>query len=434
MSIRKTSTLQHTESNLPTLTDFEEFSVENMYAKIYHVRHKMLTAQINFNASVETHMDKGTPGLDLTDAIGYHYGQFPPANLDYARLITPITDAASALARYEQMLREMHNSELLLAPLRRQEALVSSRMEGTITTFDELLRYEADQDSDDPEPRQDVRNDTIEVFFYQRAMRQAQQMLQEGAPFSEWMIRSAHKSLLSFGRGADKRPGEYKTDQNYLADTAKKKVLFIPISPERVNDGMQNLMHYVDENPEGMLIKIAISHVEFEALHPFNDGNGRIGRMIITLLLWKYGVISAPHFYISGYLEQKKNEYIDKMRSVSARGEWTEWCIFFLRALEAQAMTNLETAENIRELYNEMRETFRVLLASQWSVNALDFIFSQPVFRNNKFTNNSGIPRHVASRFARILVENGLLKTVYPAAGRRPAMYAFEPLLRLVRA
>ncbi len=380
-------------------------------------------------------MSKIEEDFDFSDAVTYHYDRFPPKNLNYAQLLTPLTKAASALARYEQMLREMHNRDLLLAPLRKQEALVSSRIEGTITTYDELLQYEADQDEEnDGEPRAAARSDTIEVYAYQNSMRRAQKMLEDGAPFSEWLIRSAHRSLLIFGRGAGKNPGEYKTEQNYLADMAKKKVLFVPISPEKLRDGVQSLLDYIENDPEEGLLKIAISHVEFESLHPFNDGNGRIGRMIITLLLWKYNLLSAPNFYISGYLEQKKNEYIDRMRSVSSDDEWTEWCIFFFEALEAQAMKNLSTAENIRKLYGEMREVFRELLASQWSVNALDFIFSQPVFRNNKFTNQSGIPKHVAARFTRILVDNGLLRTVFPAAGRRPAMYSFEPLLRLVRA
>ena len=181
------------------------------------------------------------------------------------------------------------------------------------------------------------------------------------------------------------------------------------------------------------LTKIALAHVEFEALHPFKDGNGRIGRMLITLMLWKQGVISAPHYYVSGYLEKERDEYIDRMREVSRSGAWTEWCIFFFQALETQAYKNLQVSEDIHRLYEEMKNIFREVLASQWHTTALDFIFSQPIFRNNRFTGKSGIPRPTASRFTRALVERGLFVTLEPASGRRPALYAFEPLLKIVR-
>jgi len=181
------------------------------------------------------------------------------------------------------------------------------------------------------------------------------------------------------------------------------------------------------------LTKTALAHIEFEALHPFKDGNGRIGRMLIPLLLWKYGVISAPHFYISEFFENNKDEYIDRMREASKSGQWTEWCIFFVNALETQANENLEVTERIRSLYDEMKEVFREKLASKWSIDALDFVFSNPVFRNSRFTNRSNIPPQVASRMSRILVENELLRTIDPPSGRRPALYAFEPLLEIVR-
>ena len=181
---------------------------------------------------------------------------------------------------------------------------------------------------------------------------------------------------------------------------------------------------------------IARSHAlfeEFESLHPFNDGNGRIGRILITLMLWKLGLISRPYFYISGYLEKRKDDYIARMRSVSANGDWTSWCIFFLEAVRGQAEMNLIKSEEIVNLYEEMKETFRKLLSSQWSITALDFIFTNPVFRSNTFTNRSGIPLQTAHRFRRILQEAELLSTVRPPSGRRPGLYAFEPLLRIVR-
>ncbi|HEY9660442.1 MAG TPA: hypothetical protein V6C65_18470 [Allocoleopsis sp.] len=155
--------------------------------------------------------------------------------------------------------------------------------------------------------------------------------------------------------------------------------------------------------------------------------------MLITLMLWSFGAISEPHFYISGYLEDHKNLYIDAMRNVSENDDWDEWLNFFFEAIEQQAIRNLQIAENIRNLYEEMKTVFSDILSSRWSVNALDFVFTNPVFRNNKFTANSGIPAATAARFTRILLDNGLLTVLEEASGRRPALYSFEPLMRLVR-
>ncbi len=369
--------------------------------------------------------------LNLEGAVHYHYDQFPPKKLDYSKLVDPLVKATAALARYDQMLKNMHNSELLLAPLLNQEAVISSRMEGTVSTMDEILRYEADHNEENGSPN--ARSEVIETILYQRALLAAQQAMQDGQPLSQFLVKAAHQRLLSFGRGAAKSPGRYKTEQNYLADRSKKHILFVPIKPEMLQDGMEALFKYLEESKDTALIKAAISHIEFEALHPFKDGNGRIGRMIITLLLWSSKIISQPHFYISGFFEEHKDEYIDTMREVSEKDDWTTWCVFFLHAIESQAIKNLEVAESIGHLYEQMKTIFGEALASKWSLSALDFVFTNPIFRNNKFTNNSGIPKASAHKFVRTLLDRGLLTTVEEASGRRPAMYSFEPLLELVR-
>ncbi len=370
------------------------------------------------------------PNLD--NAVDYHYDKFPPTSLNYEKFVASLVKATDAVARYDQMLKNMHNSEILLAPLRNQEAVISSRMEGTISTMDEILKYEADH-NDEVVDVPNVRADIIETVLYQRALKSAQKSMEDGYPLSQSLIKTIHQHLLSIGRGASKSPGKFKNEQNYLADKLKKNVLFVPISPEKLQDGLDKLFQYIEEDNHPILVKTAITHIEFEALHPFKDGNGRIGRMLITLMLWSSGTISAPHFYISGYLEENKDTYIDAMRNVSETNEWEEWCMFFLEAIEQQAIRNLEIAENIKALYEEMKIVFLELLSSKWSVNALDFVFTNPVFRNNKFTNSSGIPTASAARFTRIFLEHELIVVVEEASGRKPALYAFEPLLKLVR-
>jgi Fic family protein len=340
--------------------------------------------------------------------------------------------ATNAIARYDQMLKNMHNSEILLAPLRNQEAVISSRMEGTISTMDEILKYTADETADSSNTHH-YREDVLETILYQRALINAQNAMTDGYTLSASMIRTIHQQLLSFGRGTKKSPGKFKTEQNYLADKLKNSILFVPISPEKLQDGLDLLFEYIENHPDPVLVKTAVMHIEFEALHPFEDGNGRIGRMLITLLLWSKGIISQPHFYISGYLEENKNLYIDMMRHVSETGNWNEWCAFFLKAVEQQAIKNLEIAERIQKLYEEMKQIFAENLSSKWSINTLDYIFTNPIFRNNNFTSKSGVPPATAQRFTRILLEKNLITTLEEASGRRSALYSFEPLMQLVR-
>jgi len=372
-------------------------------------------------------------GFDPSGAVQYHYGKFPPKLVELGRLIKPLSRASAALARYDQMLKSMHSSDILLAPLRSQEAVISSRMEGTVSTLDEVLRLEAEQEEEGDAAQHKARGEAVEVYLYGRAMKMAQASVKEGAPISSWLLRSSHRMLLGFGRGADMSPGEFKTEQNYLADRIRRKILFVPISPELLNDGLEKFFNFVGDDDWEILIRTAVAHLEFEALHPFKDGSGRIGRMIIPLMLWQAGAISEPYFYISEYFEQNKDEYSDRMRAVSVSDAWEDWVLFFLSALEAQAMQNLQKAEQIRSLYEEMKERFREVLSSRWTITALDFIFTRPVFRNNVFTSKSGIPSPTAHKFTRTLSEASLLRTIAPAAGRRPALYAFEPLLALVR-
>src|SRR5690606_36296529 len=178
--------------------------------------------------------------LNLESAVYYHYSQFPPEHLNYGLFIDSLLKATDAIARYDQMLKNMHNSEILLAPLRNQEAVISSRMEGTVSTMDEILKYEADFESEGIEAPS-ARSEIIETFLYQRALKGSQQAIESGQPLSQQLIRTAHQTLLSWGRGAAKSPGQFKTEQNYLADRQKKNILFVPISPYRLQDGMDLL-------------------------------------------------------------------------------------------------------------------------------------------------------------------------------------------------
>lgn len=366
----------------------------------------------------------------LDKAVDYHYGCFPPENIHYHAFIQELVRATDALARFDQMLKNLHNTEILLAPLRNQEALISSRIEGTISTMDEILQYEADYEGEDV---QTEKADVIETILYQRALKNAQSALEDGYDFSLSFIKQMHQQLLYLGRGANKAPGDFKKEQNYLADKQRREIQFIPIRPEDLEEGLASLFRFLEDSDLPPLIKTAIMHLEFEALHPFKDGNGRIGRMLITLNLWREKLLSQPHFYISGYFEENKDEYIEQMRNVSNTNDWNQWIKFFLNAVESQAIKNLEIAESIKDLYENTKIEFSDLLSSKWNMEILDFIFTYPVFRNNKFVSTTKIPNATAVLIIRKLMENGYLLLREEAAGRRAAMYSFEPLMRLVR-
>lgn len=367
---------------------------------------------------------------DLTGAVTYHYGGFPPPAMDLPVLLTPLSEALVSLTRYDTMLRGLQNSELLLAPLRARDAVVSSRMEGTISTLEEVLRLEAEAENDELSPS--ARTDTLEVALHARALQQAEKSLRDGYPITEHLIRTAHRMMLSHGRGAEKRPGEYKDNQNYIGDRRRRRIEFVPISPMDLPGAMRLLIDYIRDDRTPPLLRAAVAHAEFEALHPFDDGNGRVGRMLIPLMLWQYGTLSAPHFFVADYFEAHKEEYIERLRKVSSESDWTGWSVFFLSALKSRADDNIDLVGRIEALYEQTRLRLRDLLRSRWSTDALNYIFAKPIFRNNRFTREVGIPKQTANNFTNAMLEAGILRIVVPASGRAPGIYAFPALLDLL--
>jgi len=365
--------------------------------------------------------------LDLSEAINYHYDAFPPSKLDYEQLIPKLTSASAALARYDALLRTLLNSEVLLAPLRRREAVISSRIEGTITTVEELFKYEAEKADDEHDRR--FRSEVIEVFSYARAMSHAQSLLDQGLPLSGRLLRESHGRMLFLGRGADKQPGQFKSEQNYIFDQVSNKIRFVPCNIDDFNHRFKIFEEYINNETIDPLIQTALAHAEFEALHPFKDGNGRVGRMLITLMLWNKKLISEPHFYVSACIEDNKEEYISKLRAISSDNQWNEWCEFFLDIIAQQAYENIEIVQSIRDLYEAMKENFREITGSKWYLNALDFVFENPVFRNSAFTKESGMPAQTAHRISRLLADNNIITLLDHSSGRKSALYAFEPLI-----
>ncbi len=378
-------------------------------------------------------MNDPIKGYDFSNAIEYHYGKFPPAKLSIDSLLKPLLRAADALSRYDQTLLNLPNSELLLAPLKHSEAVITSRLEGTISTVDEVMAYEADTTNESKKANTSHgRGEVWEVLRYSWVLKDAQDAITQGYPINEALIKESHRRLLQFGRGAKKRPGEYKESQNYIGDNLRKVITYKPISPAQLKSSMEKLIDFIENNEMLPLLKVALIHAEFEALHPFDDGNGRIGRLLITLFLWKYKLIHQPYFYVSSYFEENKEQYFYLLRSVSSENKWFEWTEFFLEAIAVQAERNLETAQKIQALYVEMKEPFRNITRSSWHTSVQDYIFERPIFRNKNLI-KAGIPSHVARRITKSLLEEGLLREVSPARGSKGSLFAFEKLLEIVR-
>jgi Fic family protein len=366
--------------------------------------------------------------------VYYHDGKFPPDQLDWQKLIPLIGPANAALARYDGVLGTLPNAQLLLSPLTTHEAVLSSKIEGTQATMGEVLEFEAGDGPSEEEEPQKV-GDIQEILNYRNALHHARQQL-DTLPLSTRLIRDTHRILLTGVRGRDKDPGNFRTLQNWIGNhgCAEKEARFVTISPEKLPDGMSRWEKYIHGSDEmDPIVQLAIVHAEFESLHPFWDGNGRIGRMLIPLFLFERKLLASPSFYLSEQLEADREIYYDKLLAVSKDGDWTGWCVFFLQAFITQAKSNTRKAKAILDLYESKKQWIIERTHSQHAIPALDFVFSRPIFRANDFVHQPAIPEPSARRILNELKkgEDAILREMRPSSGRRPALMAFPELMNV---
>jgi Fic family protein len=325
------------------------------------------------------------------------------------------------------------NANILLSPLATKEAVLSSKIEGTITTVKEVLEFEA-RGSTPEEPGTGPKADDIhEVMNYRRAISRAVERLND-LPISGRLLREAHAILLHNVRGQNKRPGEYRVDQNWIGSLGLpiEAAKFISIPTNQLADGISGWEKFLHSGHPDRLVQLAIIHVEFEALHPFQDGNGRLGRMIIPLFLFERKILSSPTFYISEYLEAHREEYYERLLAVSRDDDWTGWCVFFLKAISEQGLANTRKTQAIIDLYNAKKVWVAEQTRSRYAIHALDFIFKKPIFSASEFTKQAGIPEPTAKRIISTLKENKMLGIVRESAGRRSSLLMFTELLKIV--
>lgn len=358
----------------------------------------------------------------------YHSGGFPPPNLDWLRLLPLIGPANAAVAKYEGVLHGIPNPDVLLAPLTSQEAVLSSRIEGTQATLGEVLEFEAEGEvNDESTPK---KADIQEVLNYRRALFSSVQLLDE-IPLSQRLVSRAHETLMQGVRGRNKSPGEYRRIPNWIGPDgcSIEEARYVPVGADMLPNSMNEWEKYIHSDTPDRLVQLAIIHAEFEAIHPFLDGNGRLGRLLIPIYLYTSGLMSRPNFYLSEYLEGNRQEYYDRLLRVSSAGDWTGWCEFFLKGLIKQADTNQDKAKRILTLYQVRKDWVVEQTRSQYAVRALDWMFVRPVFRSSDFANSVDIPAPTATRILRVVRDAGMLREVRQSSGRRPAVLAFTELL-----
>ena len=360
-------------------------------------------------------------------ATHYHEGKFPPeGRIDWSAVLPLIGPTVAAVARYDGMLAVIPSPHILLSPLTTQEAVLSSKIEGTEASMGEVLEFEAGKEATSPQRRDDIH----EVLNYRHAMARAEEMLKE-LPLCQRVVREAHRVLLSGVRGEGKSPGEYRRIPNWIGQPGCtiEEATFVPISAERLPAAMDSWERYIHAEVPDRLVQLAVLHAEFESLHPFLDGNGRLGRMLVPLFLSERGLISRPMFYISAYFEARRAEYYEGLLAVSRDDEWTGWCRFFLKAVLAQAEENLAKARNILDLYERMKRRVAEVTRSRYAIRTLDWIFEHPIFNSARFSADMDIPARTARRLLAKLSDHGVLHVLHPSNGRRGTILIFPDLL-----
>ena len=349
---------------------------------------------------------------------------------DWLALIPALSQANRSLAEYNGMLRRLPNSDSLLSPLRLQEAVQSSRIEGTWATMSEVLQFEAGE----PPEREALRQDIEEILNYRFALDAAMKELKT-RPFNLNLLLKLHKLLLSSVRGHNKAPGRFRRQQNYIGSRVRgvEQVRFIPPDWMKLEHSLSNWEKYYrsDEEP---LVRLACIHAQFEFLHPFLDGNGRIGRILIPIFLFEKGLLSQPSFYLSEYFEAHRDEYMDRLHELGhARQAWRSWAEFFLNAVAAQAQRNTTTADAILDLYERLKERFIAATNSRYAIPLLDAAFKQPYFQAKQLTWKGDAPsKPTLMAMLKALEQAKLIVKYRSGSGRRSSIWWMPELIEVI--
>lgn len=362
-------------------------------------------------------------------STGYSY--FVPSKVndhwkwDNQQINKLVENAAIKLGELNSFSKLVPNIDLFIQLHVTKEAVVSSRIEGTQTQMDEALLLE-----DEVLPER--RNDWKEVQNYIQAMNEAISELKT-LPISSRLIRKTHHTLMQSVRGENKEPGEFRTSQNWIGGSNLVDAVFVPPHHSYINEFMgdlENFLHNEDIQVPS-LIKIAIAHYQFETIHPFLDGNGRIGRLLITLFLVDQQILNKPLLYLSAYFEKNKSLYYDNLTFVRTKSDMTQWLRYFLLGVTETAETASETLSNVLELKNRIDKEIQTNFGrkSNSAGKLMDYLFQKPVVNVNQVKVATGLSYKAANDLVNDFMRIGLLNEM--TGQNRNRVFVFDEYLKL---
>jgi Fic family protein len=349
-----------------------------------------------------------------------------PPKIEYGQdLVLALSRADAALSELSGLGRHLPNPHLLIAPYLRREAVLSSRIEGTKASLSDLLLNEAEAGM----PRT-ANDDVREVQNYVAALEHGLKRLDK-LPLSLRLVREIHERLMKGVRGDRATPGEFRRSQNWIGPSGStpETAPYVPPPPDQMNDALsdwERFLHERDRLPD--LVQCAIMHEQFEAIHPFLDGNGRVGRLLITLFLVERGRLSQPLLYLSAYIEAHRQDYYDLLQRVRTHGDWVSWIQFFAAGVTEIATEAVKQASQLMDL----REKFRVRLRDKAkALILLDELFMNPYMFVSKAERVLKVSNPTARQAVRLLEEQGMLKEVSGRTWGR--LYLAKPIMNLLQ-
>jgi len=349
----------------------------------------------------------------------------PPVALD-AELTRLLSEADRSLGRLDGIGSVLPNPDLFAAMYVRQEAVLSSQIEGTQSSLEDVLQFEVDAKG------ADVPKDVEEVVNYVRAMNFGIKRL-EKLPLSLRLIREIHAELLKGTRGAHRTPGEFRRTQNWIGSAGANlaNATFVPPPVPEMKEALNKFEQFLHDDSLPVLIHTGLAHAQFETIHPFLDGNGRVGRLLITFLLCERKILHRPLLYLSHYLKMHRAEYYDRLMAIRSDGNWDAWLKFFLRGVGEVSQEAIETARRIFALRDEHRQAINKSMGSSAgsALRLLDYLYEQPIISVRL------VEQHLKSSFvtANKMVEQFIkLDILNETTGRqRNRRYAYAPYLAL---
>jgi Fic family protein len=327
----------------------------------------------------KTDFSKQAPGKVIRTLSGYLTfipDPLPPDAEWSTKLLAALSQADRSLARLAEVGKSFPLPHVVVRPFIRKEAVLSSQIEGTRTTFQELLSFEAGQLS----LFRDI-EDTREVHNYVQAIDYGLERL-ETFPLSIRLIREIHKILMQGVRGEHMTPGEVRRSQNWIGrpGATLEKARYVPPPPKEMHDCLSDLEKFIHADSDlPPLLRIGMIHYQFEAIHPFLDGNGRIGRLLVTFLLVAWGLLSQPLLYLSNFIDINRQEYYDRLLAVSQKGEWEAWLLFFLEGVHGQAEDASHRISRLEDLRSAYREEFAKDRSRETLETLVDYLIGSPI-------------------------------------------------------